>query len=76
MTGLIITIIVVAIFVVMNIRVWRSEVIRMRSLELASMQRASHIADTEKSVISRAHLFEKYVRGGVEKPSPPQEDTS
>lgn len=73
MTWIIVAVIVffTALFVVGNIRVWRGESIRTKSLEIASMVRSNHIQDSQRQLLKRAYEYEDFVRKGQPKDQPP-----
>lgn len=65
--------ILISLFVMGNIRVWKTERIRTNCLEQAVIHRADVIGDNDRSIIARAAIFETYVRNGKpeEKQVPP-----
>lgn len=71
MTWIIVAVIVffTALFVVGNIRVWRGESIRVKSLEIASAVRSNHIQDSQQQLLKRA--YEVFVRKGQPKDQAP-----
>lgn len=78
MTWVLVSVIVLfaAIFVVANIRVWKTESIRVNCLDMACMLKRNHVAGSAKSIIAEAAEYEEFVRKGPPQEKPPSTEPS